>query len=143
MKGAWVMALLAAIALAGCGTQPANPSLAAPKLVVAARPDGNATVFVHSAFGERAYEWIAITVDNQTMVNRTSAFSVETSLTTGFYLEVAAQAGDEVYVLRARVDVFAPEERASVSLVDPQGEWPKEAESFGLPFERLLDRRAP
>lgn len=143
MKAAWIVALLATVALAGCGAQPANPSLAAPKLVVAARPDGNATVFVHSAFGERSYEWIALSIDNQSLTNRTSAFSIEASLATGFYLDVAAEAGEDVYVLRARIDVFEAEERASVSLVDSEGKWPDEPESFGLPFEHLLDRREP
>lgn len=143
MKAAWIVALLATVALAGCAAQPANPSLSAPKLVVAARPDGNATVFMHSAFGERAYEWISLSADNQSLTNRSSAFSVEASLLSGFYLDAAAQAGEEVYVLRARIDVFAAEERASVSLVDSEGKWPDEAESFGLPYEHLLERRAP
>lgn len=137
-----MLALLAGAALAGCaGGDAANPNLAAPKLVVAARPDGNLTLFVHGAFGDRLYEWIHVRVDNATLVNRTAAFSAEESRAAGFYLEASAQVSQEVYVLRARIDHDPAQERAIVSLVSMDAEW-ADAETFGLPFERLLERRS-
>ena len=144
MHAGWVLALLAAVAMGGCANgEPSNPNLAAPKLVLAARPDGaNATVFIHSAFGERTYEWIELRVDNTTHLNRTAAFSVEETLPLGFYFEAWAEAGDAVYQLRGRVDLFVVEERASVSLVNADGRWPDDPESYGLPFEHLLERRS-
>lgn len=142
MKAVWLLALLIGASLAGCTAQPANPSLAAPKLVIGSRPDGNATVFIHSAFSERAYEWIAIAIDNETRENRTDAFSIELNLQPGFYMDASAGWKSEVYQLRGRVDVFAKEERASVSLVSGDDTWATQAESFGLPYQHLLERRS-
>ncbi|HUR69988.1 MAG TPA: hypothetical protein VM370_12140 [Candidatus Thermoplasmatota archaeon] len=143
MKAGFFVALLAAAALSGCTTgDTANPNLAAPKLVVAPRPDGNATLFIHSAFGERAYDWVTLRIDNETRLNRTASFSVEEVLAPGFYLEAEAGLGEVVYTLRGRFDVFVPEDHVSVSLVDHDGAWPREAESQRLPFEHLLERRA-
>jgi hypothetical protein len=142
MKAGWLAALLVAVAWSGCaGGEPANPIVAAPKLVIAPRDDGNVTVYIHSAFGERAYEWIELRIDNVTRVNRTGTFSLEEAVPNGFYLEAQAEFGDALYQFRGRVEVFRFEERASVSMVGPDGEWPKEAESFSLPFEHLLERR--
>lgn len=143
MKARWIVAVLVGAAIAGCaGGEPANPNLAAPKLVIAQRDDGNATIFVHSAFGERVYEWIAVSVDNETLTNESSTFAVEEVVAPGFYVEATAEFADAVYQLRARVDVFRVEERASVALVDADGDWPKDAESFDLPYERLLEPRS-
>jgi len=143
MRVGWIAMVVAAVAWAGCaGGEPANPNLAAPKLVIAHRADGNATVFLHSAFGERVYDWIHLEIDNATLVNETSTFAVEEIVGPGFYVEASAQFGEALYELRARVDVFRVEERASVALVDADGEWAKEAESFDLPYERLLEPRS-
>lgn len=139
MKASWMLVLVASAAVSGCaGDDPANPNLAAPKIVVAPRPDGNASVFIHSAFGERQYDWIQLRVDNATIANNTAVFSIEQIVGPGVDVDAAAGAGDAVYVFRARIDVHPVEERASVAFLTHEGEW-LEAESFGLPFERLLE----
>lgn len=142
MKASLVAALLAGALAAGCvGDEPANPNLAAPKLVVQARPDGGASVFVHGAFGDRLYEWVSVAIDNVTLENRTSAFSVEEQVNaTGFYIDAAAGTAQETYSLHARIDVDPVEERVIVSLVNEKEEW-DDPQSFGLPFERVLTRR--
>lgn len=142
MRAAWVVALWAAAALGGCaGSEGANPNLAAPKLVVAARPDGNVTLFVHGAFGDRIYDWVHVAIDNQTLVNRTAAFSVETSLRPGFFVNATAGLADEMYWLRARIEHDPVDERLSVSFLHADEEW-SDADDYGLPFERLLERRS-
>ena len=128
--------------LAGCtldGT-PTNPNLLAPKVILQAWPDGNLTVYVHSAFGEHDYDWLALAIDNETVANRTDAYSLEERVpTTSFFLTVRAGAADQVYELQARVDVDDERERARVAFLDAGGEW-ADPRTFSLPVERILDR---
>lgn len=143
MKAGWVLACILAAIASGCTAgEPANPNLAAPKLVVAPRPDGNATVFIHSAFGERVYEWIELKVDNGSVGNRTSSFSMEEVAPRAAFIEARAMFGDTLYEFRARIDVFPADERASVTLVEANGEWAREPESFELPYEAFLEQRS-
>lgn len=141
--GSLVALLLATAATAGCAEGgPANPNLAAPKLVLQTREDGTLIVFIHSAFGERIYEWISLAADNTTINNRTAAFSLEQAMSaTGFYLNATAGTPREMYTLRARLDVDLKEEEVLVAFHDDEGVWSKEPEAFGLPFERVLNRR--
>lgn len=142
MRRAWVVALLAAATLGGCTADaPTNPNLSAPKLVLHARPDGFAEVFVHGAFNERLYSWIALAIDNETRANRTTVFSLEETVNaTGFYFEASAGTTRESYFLRGRADVDSVREEVHVALLDAEGEW-SDAQTFGLPFERVLVRR--
>lgn len=137
------MALLAlAAALSGCvSDDPANPNLAAPKVVVQARPDGDVTLYVHGAFGERLYEWLTLRVDNVTVTNQTNRFSLETTTPArGFFLEVAGESGEQLYESRARVDIDPTGQRAVVSSLDAKGKWGDER-SYSLPFGTILERR--
>ena len=141
MRVGCVVALLAAAVASGCAGGE-NPNLAAPKIVLQPRSDGSVIVFMHSAFGERVYDWIAVGADNATINNRTHAFSLEEVVNrTGFYLDARAGTPRETYTLRARVDVDLQEERAFVAFHDDEDAWTDPA-SFGLPFERVLTRRA-
>lgn len=142
MKASLVVVLLATAAASGCAEGgPANPNLAAPKLVLQARADGSVTVFIHSTFGERLYEWISLAADNVTIDNRTGVFSLEESIAQpGFFVEATAGTPREMYTLRARFDVDAKEEQVLVAFHDDKGEWSKEPEAFDLPFERVLNR---
>ena len=143
MKAGWVLACILAVAASGCTAgEPANPHLAAPKLVIAPREDGNATVFIHSAFGERVYEWIELKVDNVSVGNRTSSFSMEEVAPRAAFIEARAVYADALYEYRARIDVFPVDERASVTLVEADGDWAREPESFELPYEAFLERRS-
>lgn len=141
---AWLSLLLVVAALGGCTTgEPAspNPNLAAPKLVVAARDDGNFTVFVHAAFGERAYDWLSLSLDNRTVANRTTAYSLEQQVNgTGFFLDVGAATQGQLYAYRARVEILpaANGDRARVSTLDEQGRW-SDPRTFNLPLEQILD----
>jgi hypothetical protein len=143
MKAGWLLALLAGAAFAGCADgEPANPNLAAPKLVLEARPDGDVTLFAHGAFSDRLYDWIGLAVDNETLVNRTTAFSAEETVdASGFFFEAWAGTSRETYVLRGRADVDLAQERVVVAFFDAEGEW-GDTQSFALPFERVLVRRA-
>lgn len=142
MKAGWTAVLVLAAALAGCAGEAANPNLAAPKAVLHLWPDGNVSLYVHSAFGERSYEWIRVSVDNQTLVNRTDAYSWEGVMPGhGFYLEVEARNGTALYELRARVDVDAGDGDALVATLDPDGEWSEPRKLSRPPFELFLQRR--
>lgn len=141
MKAGWLIPLLVAASFAGCtaGEAP-NPHLLSPKVVLQARPDGNLTVYVHSAFGERAYDWLSLRVDNVTVANRTDAFSLEETVPgDSHFLEVTTGTSTQVYVMRARVDVEPDGERAQVSFLDDEGAW-SDAKPFTLPFEHILER---
>lgn len=143
MKAGWLVALVATAAASGCaGGEAGNPNLSAPKLVLQARPDGSVTVFMHGAFGDRLYDWISLAADNLTLNNRSVAFSLEETVNrTGFFLDATAGTPREMYTLRARVDVDLVEERVFVAFHEDDAEW-SDRESFDLPFERLLVRRA-
>lgn len=143
MRAAWLVLLVGAALASGCTAgEGTNPNLAAPKLVLQPRSDGSVIVFVHSAFGERVYDWIALRADNETIDNRTSAFSLEEIVNrSGFYLDATAGTQTQMYTLRARIDVDIAEERALVAFHHDDGEW-DDAQSFGLPFERPMSRRA-
>lgn len=139
MRG-WAVALVGAACLAGCA-EGGNPNIFAPKLVIDARPDGGATVFVHSAFGERPYDALSMSLDNATTFARDHTFSLEERLPQdGFYLEVEAAVAQETYALRARLDILPDREHATVAFVDLEGQW-SDAREVNLPFERILERR--
>lgn len=140
MRRGWALSLLGAALLAGCAS--GNPNTLAPKLVVDAREAGGLTVFVHSAFGERAYDRLQVRLDNATTLGRVDAFSLEEPLDrSGFYLEVEATLETETYEVRGRVDLLPDGESVSVAFVDGEGRW-ADAREFSLPFERILERRA-
>lgn len=130
--------------LGGCagGESPANPNLLAPKAILAAKPDGNATIYVHSAFGDHEYDWIEVVLDNVTLENRTDVFSFEADVPEPHYmLEVSAGAGNQVYHLRSRIDIASGREKALVAIENDDGTW-GDAKSFGLPWEHILNRRS-
>lgn len=138
-----VLALLVlAGGLAGCATGDGtggNPNLLAPKVVVHPRPDGNVTVFVHGAFREQLYDFVAVRIDNASVTNRTWVLSAEVDAPKdGFFLEVEAGAGETFYRSRARVDINWTAERARVAFLTDEG-W-GEPRAFGLPFEHIVDR---
>lgn len=141
MKPGWVLLVIAGAALAGCAEGgSANPNLSAPKLVLHARAEGEVAVFIHGAFAERLYEWMSLRVDNETVLNRTVVFSLEHAIpSTGFFFEASAGTARESYGLSGRVDLLPASERVEVSFLDEDGEW-SDAQSFGLPFERVLVR---
>lgn len=135
------LAILGVVLLSGCtlGGGAGNPNLAAPKLVVGVRSDGNATIFVHGAFREQVYDWIEVAVNNETLTNRTEAYSAEATLAAiGFFLDVKAGAGSRVYQGRARLDIAAAEERVRVATNTADG-W-SDARTTTLPYELILDR---
>lgn len=140
MKVGLLTALLLSAALAGCTAGTANPHLLAPKLVIHPQEDGNVTLYVHSAFGERVYDELSLAVENVTVATRADAFSLETSVASpGFFVEVAAVRDDEWYHLRARIDVDVEEPRIRVVALDEKGMW-QEPQTFALPYERIIER---
>lgn len=133
-------ALVLCALLAGCTAGTANPHLLAPKLVVHPLPDGNVTVYVHSAFGERPYDRLDLLLENATVATRTDAFSLETKVaSSGFFAEVNAQAEQETYLLRARIDIDPLEKRVRVVVLDDKGVW-GEPQTYALPYERIIER---
>lgn len=126
--------------LAGCGAGPGNPNQLAPKVLVHPWPDGNVTVYVHSAFGEHDYEWITVDVDNATVADANGTYSLEARVPSdGFFLAVRAGASEEVFEARARLDVGPSADKMRVAIVDGQGEW-DDPRNVDAPFERILDR---
>jgi len=139
VRAAFVGVLLLA-AFAGCASGGGgNPNLLAPKLVVQARSDGNVTLFVHGAFREQSYDWLSLAIDNQTLANRTEAFSLEENVRgAGFFAEAAGQTGGQLYEARARIDVEPSGDRILVAF-ENGGAW-TEPKSYALPYEHVLDR---
>ncbi|MEA3200692.1 MAG: hypothetical protein QOE90_2120 [Thermoplasmata archaeon] len=137
------LSLLVLAALSGCTGQSgvANPNLQAPEIVLAPRPDGNFTVYVHAAFGDRAYEWLSLSLDNRTVVNRTHAYSLEEAINgTSFFAVVSAAAGDQLYDWRARVEIVPSEgtEHARIARLGETNEW-GEPRTYSLPYTQILD----
>jgi hypothetical protein len=135
--------VLLAAAMAGCtlGGETANPNLLVPKLLLDAQPGApNATVYVHSAFGDHAYDWMSLDVDNVTIANRTDVFSLEEQVpATGFFLTVRAGASGQVYEMKGRIDLDGDRQKARVAFLEDATDW-NAPRTFNLPFERLLDR---
>lgn len=142
--GALVLAAAAAaVALAGCTTQGSevNPNLLAPKLIVDVDVDGTPLVYVHSAFGERAYDVIEVRVDNETRGAEHYAYSLEEKLDShDFFLEVDVRAGESRFDFAGRVVLDLADERAFVTVLDEKGEW-GDPRASNLPYEGILDRR--
>lgn len=145
MKVASLAPIVLSAIVAGCtlGGQPANPNLLAPKLLLDAQPGApEATVYVHSAFGEHDYDWVSLAVDNVTVANRTHVFSLEERVpATSFFLTVRVGVSGQVYAMQGRVELDGPREKAHVAFLDEAGAW-NGPRTFSLPFERLLDRVA-
>lgn len=141
----WVVpaSLVLGTLLAGCSEDPANPNLLAPKVIVQPRPDGNATIYVHSAFGEHEYDRIVLRVDNETVLDLLGVYSLEERVNaSGFFLHVSAEANEEQFEMRGRVDLDIGRDRARVSLLGVDGEWDG-PRNFGLPFTAVLERVRP
>lgn len=136
-----LLAVAAIALLGGCTAgEPVNPNLSAPELLIQPRPDGNVTLYVHGAFGERSYDWIELQVDNLTIANHTDVFSLEERVQThGFFATVRAGVNDQIYETRVRFDLVE-DERALVAFLDQKGEW-VDARPYGLPFGTILERR--
>ena len=132
-------AVVLAALVSGCaGGTAGNPNLAAPKLIVDARPGGNVTLFVHGAFRDQSYQWLNLTIDNRTSANRTDAFSLEETVPgPGFFVDLTALAGVQPYELRARIDLNQTGERVRFATLD-QGGW-SEPKVYAVPYEHLLD----
>lgn len=133
--------LFVAASLGGCagGGGGENPNFLAPKLVVQIRQDGDLSVFVHGAFREQVYDWIRVAVDNVTVSNRSNSFSSEEQVnSSGFFVDVEAHAGSQIYVTQARVDADPADDRLLVSFVEADG-W-SEVRSYKFPFEHVVDR---
>jgi hypothetical protein len=138
-----LLVVVVASALGGCaawgGPGAQNPNLLAPKLVVQPRADGNFTLFVHGAFREQVYDWIAIGLDNVSLANESQAFSVETRAPgPGFFLNVDAQVGAVLYETKARLDLNATDKKLHIAFVDADG-W-SDPRPYSVPFEHILDR---
>lgn len=133
--------MLTALA-AGCTAGTTNPHLLAPKLVIFPQQDGNVTLYVHAAFGERMYESMELAVDNSTIATRADAFSLETKVASdAFFVEVTTRSIDETYHLQARVDVDRPTARVRFVPQQETGEWGA-PDTYSLPYERIIERVA-
>ena len=143
MRASWLAVLLACVALGGCSDN-ANPSLAAPKLVLAPREDGRVEAFLHAAFGERLYERLELAVDNATVAAEEDVFSLERTLdNASFYFEVTALTDREEYALRGHASLLREDEQFEIAFHGLDGEW-TEPQDFGTPFERVLSvKEAP
>lgn len=144
-RGAWLLvsALLAA-PLAGCAGADGggvNPALLAPKLIVDVRVDGTPVAYVHSAFGEHAYDRIEVALDNETAREASLAYSLEAPLNrSSFFFEVTARAGESRFAARGTIALDAEKDRALVSLLAPDGDWTN-PDYKGLPYAIILDRQ--
>jgi hypothetical protein len=136
--------LLVVAALCGCAAgEPGspNPNLSAPKLVVAARADGNYTIYLHAAFGERAYDWLSLAIDNRTVANRTASYSLEEAVNgTSFFVEVGAASQGQLYEYRGHVDVLpsASGTRVRFAALSDSGAW-SDPRTYNMPFAQILD----
>lgn len=136
------LALLVVVAgLAGCTrAEPVNPNLLAPKLILDVAQDGDLIAFVHSAFGERTYDRIELSFDNETLRVVEHAYSLEERLnSTRGFLHVAAASGDSTFAFRGVVALDDENDRFVVSALGTDGEWAGKR-PYSAPFERILER---
>lgn len=146
MKAPWPGLLLALVLvgagpLAGCTrAENVNPNLLAPKLVLDVTLHGDPLVYVHSAFTERAYDRIELSLDNASRRTAQYAYSLEERLNvTGAFLEVNVRSGESRFKFRGTFDIGPDSERVRVTVLDEKGEW-ADPRTFHLPFERILER---
>lgn len=142
MKAPIAVLLVAAAALAGCFEPAAQSPLYTPKVVLDLMDDDRLQVFVHSQFGERAYDRLVLRVDNETVAAENHTHALVTKLdATGFFLEVEAVADEEsVFTFDARIDLSRDKERLEVTRLGEDG-W-ADTRSFGIPYEDFLKRRS-
>lgn len=143
VRGLVVLAALAG-ALSGCTQAPAtNPNLLAPKLVIDYTVDGRTELYMHSAFGERAYDNLTVTLDNVTLARRTFGFSLDvTTERTAFFLSAYARAGASRFSWQGQV-VLSPV-NDTLAVVPWAEDGPLGERTGGLPYEILLENaRSP
>ncbi len=136
-----VAAILLAVASGGClRVAPVNPNLLAPKVVFDADRDGKAQVYVHSAFGDRRYDEIAVEVNNATRRVVEGAYSVEERLgVADAFVRVSARYAENSFGFGSRITLDEDGERVMVSVAAAGGTW-EPPRSFNVPFERILER---
>lgn len=144
MKGGPAALVLLAIPLAGClnvGAPHTESPLEHPKLLLASTFDARVEIYVHSAFGDLKYDWLNLTLDNETTLalNDTYALDNKTNLTT-FHLRVDAVRDEGSFYYEFDFALNASRVSARVTPYREGEPVLRDAREQALPFEKLLER---
>lgn len=138
-----VALLLVVALLAGCVKDPSQaPLLGNPKLLLDRTEDNLTRVYLHSAFGERAYARLTVRLDNATVAESNDTYAlVHKTASTAFALSVEARSPLANYTTTVLVRVL--DEGADVAVFD--GEDYEEFREVGLPWQKVVEeeRRRP
>lgn len=136
--GVAVVVVVAALS-AGCvGGAEQAPLYGNPKILLDRTVDNLTRVYVHSAFGERAYGEISVRIDNATVASAEDTYALvhKTNLTS-FALEVEARSPAANYTTVVLVRMLA--EDAEVAIAEDEG-----FDAFrevALPWQKVVDER--
>lgn len=142
MRRAVSLALVLVAALtAGCvKDQPQAPLLGNPKLLLDRTEDNLTRVYVHSAFGERAYARIVVRLDNETVAEAEDTYAlVHKTDRTAFSLNVEARSPLANYT--ATVLVRMVEDAAEVAIAEEDGY--DAFREVALPWHKVVDEERP
>ncbi|HVL47451.1 MAG TPA: hypothetical protein VM889_02740 [Candidatus Thermoplasmatota archaeon] len=138
----WLLLVATVAPLAGCAEAPVtNPNLHAPKLVLDRTVDNMTELYIHSAFGERAYDQITIALDNETLGQRSFGYSLDlTTPATRFFLTATVRSGESRFAWNGMVDLDVDRDRVSIAPWLEKKNVTEEPRTFALPFEMILDK---
>lgn len=139
-----VWLLLGPVLLAGCA-QPAPPPAQGaaplpPSLLVDRSPAGTLHLFVHAKQGNVRYDFLNLSVENETLASRAGRYALEEVLdTSAAHILVEATEGSAAYRWEARLALngTARPPTLRVEAYEP-GEGYAEPLERALPFEKLL-----
>lgn len=135
------LALVLLALLGGCvADAPEAPVLGNPKILVD-RDATNATrIYVHSAFGERAYDRIALEIDNVTVAEQNDTYAlVYRTADQDFHLRLEVESDGAVFAVEALVRPGDDGEDALVAVLADDGY--EDLRPVGLPWEKLVEKR--
>ncbi|HWG92277.1 MAG TPA: hypothetical protein VNZ52_15610, partial [Candidatus Thermoplasmatota archaeon] len=112
--------------------------LSSPRLLLADAGDGTLEVYVHSGVGERAYDHLALKVNNETRVSRNHTHAlIERVPAGGAFLTLEAREGDTLYRYNALV---LPDPASTGYLVAPFVDGKEtNRETISLPWTKLIE----
>ena len=142
LAGPCPLALVMVAALtAGCvKDQPQAPLLGNPKILLDRTEDNFTRVYVHSAFGERAYDRIEVRIDNATVAEDNDTYAlVHKTERTAFALDVEARSPLANYTTTVLVRMVEDGARVAIT----EGDGFDAFREVDLPWQKVVEEEEP